>query len=57
MVVMLRFAAHAAQLKWIALGLGIFNTIAIIRVWYPYTIIINLPFCTIWGYCTWLHRG
>lgn len=56
MMVMLRFAAHEAQLKWIALGLGIFSTIAIIRDWYPYTMIINLPFCLIWGYCAWLHR-
>ena len=56
MMVMLRFAAHEAQLKWIALGLGIFSTIAIIRDWYPYTMIINLPFCLIWGYCVWLHR-
>ena len=51
MMVMLRFAAHEAQLKWIALGLRIFSTIAIFRDWYPYTMIINLPFCLIWGYC------
>ena len=42
MMVMLRFAAHEAQLKWIALGLGIFSTIAIIRDWYPYTMILSL---------------
>ena len=43
------------QLKWIALGLGILSTIAIISNWYPYTMFISLPFCLIWVYCAWLH--
>ena len=33
------------------------STITVIRDCYLYTIIIYLPFCLIWGYCTWLDRG
>ena len=48
-----RFEQH---LKWLALGLGILSTIAIIRYWYPWTMFIGLPFCLIWAYCAWLHN-
>ena len=46
---------YEQQLKWIALGLGILNTIAIIRNWYQWTMFIGLPFCMIWAYCARLH--
>lgn len=42
-------------LKWIALGLGILSTVAIVQDWYPWTMFISLPFCLIWVYCAWLH--
>lgn len=43
------------SLKWIALVLGILSTIAVVQDWYPYTMLISLPFCLIWVYCAWLH--
>lgn len=46
---------YEQHLKWIALFLGIFSTIAIVQNWYPYTMFISLPFCIIWVYCAWLH--
>ena len=52
---LMSLAKYEQQLKWIALGLGILSTIAIIRDWYPWTMFIGLPFCLIWAYCAWLH--
>ncbi len=52
---LMSFAKYEQQLKWVALGLGILSTIAIIRDWYPWTMFIGLPFCLIWAYCAWLH--
>ena len=52
---LMSLAKYEQQLKWIALGLGILSTIAIIRDWYPWTMFIGLPFCLIWAYCGWLH--
>jgi hypothetical protein len=52
---LMSLAKYEQQLKWIALGLGILSTIAIIRNWYPWTMFIGLPFCMIWAYCAWLH--
>ena len=48
---LMSLAKYEQQLKWIALGLGILSTIAIIRNWYPWTMFIGLPFCMIWAYC------
>ena len=48
---LIALARFEQQLKWIALGLGILSTIAIIRDWYPWTMFIGLPFCLIWAYC------
>ena len=44
---LMALARFEQQLKWIALGLGILSTIAIIRDWYPWTMFISLPFCLI----------
>ena len=52
---LMSLAKSEQQLKWIALGLGILSTIAVIRDWYPWTMFIGLPFCLIWAYCGWLH--
>jgi hypothetical protein len=52
---LMSLAKYEQKLKWIALGLGILSTIAIIRDWYPWTMFIGLPFCLIWAYCAWLH--
>ncbi|MGI9309913.1 MAG: peptidase [bacterium] len=41
-------------MKWLALGLGIASTVAIVQDWYPYTMFLSLPFCLIWAYCGWL---
>ena len=46
---------HEQNLKWFALVLGIFSTIAIVQDWYPYTMFISLPFCIIWVCYAWLH--
>ena len=35
MINLMALARFKQQLKWIALGLGILSTIAIIRDWYP----------------------
>ena len=53
---LMALARFEQRLKWIALGLGILSTIAIIRDWYPWTMFIGLPFCLIWAYCAWLHN-
>jgi hypothetical protein len=50
-----RLADHEQELKWLALVLGIFSTIAIVQNWYPYTLFMGLPFSVIWIYCAWLH--
>ncbi len=50
-----RLADYEQELKWLALVLGIFSTIAAVQDWYPLTIFISLPFCLIWIYCAWLH--
>ena len=42
-------------LKQFALLLGILSALAVIFDWYPYTMLISLPFCLIWIYCAWLH--
>ena len=34
---LMSLARYEQQLKWVALGLGILSTIAIIRDWYPWT--------------------
>jgi hypothetical protein len=47
-------AKYEQQLKWIALGLGVLSTIAIVQNWYPWNMFISLPFCMIWIYCGWL---
>lgn len=52
---LLKFARFEAQLKWVALALGLLSAVAIIRDWYPWTMFISLPFCLIWVYCAWLH--
>ena len=48
---LLKFARFEAQLKWVALALGLLSAVAIIRDWYPWTLFISLPFCPIWVYC------
>ena len=53
---LMSLARYEQQLKWVALGLGILSTIAIIRDWYPWTMFIRLPFCLIWAYSAWLHN-
>jgi len=50
-----KLAKQEQKLKWFALVLGIFSTIATVQNWYPYTMFISLPFCLIWIYCAWLH--
>jgi hypothetical protein len=52
----MRLARFEQPLKWIALGLGILSTIAIIHDWFPWTMFISQPFCLIWAYCAWLHN-
>ena len=52
---LLKFARFEAQLKWVALALGLLSAVAIIGDWYPWTMFISLPFCLIWVYCAWLH--
>jgi len=52
---MQKLANQEQKLKWFALVLGIFSTIATVQDWYPYTMFISLPFCLIWIYCAWLH--
>jgi len=52
---LMKFAPYEQSLKWFALGLGILSTIAIVQNWYPWTMVISLPFCLIWTYCAWLH--
>ena len=46
---------YEQHLKWFALALGIISTITIVQNWYPWTMVIGLPFCLIWVYCAWLH--
>jgi len=48
-------ADYEQQLKWLALILGLFSTIAIVEDWYPWPMFLGLPFCIIWMYCAWLH--
>ncbi|PFG62493.1 hypothetical protein AXZ77_1075 [Thioclava sp. ES.031] len=48
-------AAYQQEMKWIALGLGIASTIAIVQNWYPLNLFLSLPFCMIWAYHAWLH--
>ncbi|WGH79885.1 peptidase [Jannaschia ovalis] len=50
-----RLAAREQQLKWLALGLGLASTIAIVQNWHPWPMVLGLPFCVIWIYCAWLH--
>ena len=52
---LMSLARYEQQLKWVALGLGILGTIAIIRDWYPGTRFIGLPWCLIWAAGAWLH--
>ena len=52
---LLKFTRSEAQLKWVALALGLLSAVAIIRDWCPWTMFISLPFCLIWVYCAWLH--
>ena len=52
---LLKFARFEAQLKWVALALGLLSAVTIICDWYPWTMFISLPFCLIWVYCAWLH--
>lgn len=52
---LLKFARFEAQLKWVALALGLLSAVGIIRDWHPWTMFISLPFCLIWVYCAWLH--
>ena len=47
-------ARYEQHLKWLALGLGILSTIAVVQDWYPWNMVISLPFCLIWIYCGWL---
>jgi len=54
-IFMQKLANQEQKLKWFALVLGIFSTIATVQDWYPYTMFISLPFCLIWIYCAWLH--
>jgi hypothetical protein len=42
-------------LKWLALGLGLCATVAVVQDWHPWTMFLSLPFCLIWIYCAWLH--
>ena len=37
---LMSLARYDQQLKWVALGLGILGTIAIIRDWHPWTMFI-----------------
>ena len=52
---LMKFARFEAQLKWVALGLGLLSAVPIIRDWYSWTMFISLPFCLIWVNCAWLH--
>jgi hypothetical protein len=49
-----KLSSYEQELKWIALGLGILSTIAIVQDWYPLNMFLSLPFCIIWMYCGWL---
>ncbi len=49
-----RLSSYEQELKWIALGLGVLSTIAIVQDWYPLNMFLSLPFCIIWTYCAWL---
>ena len=41
---LMSLARYEQQLKWVALGLSILSTIAIIRDWHLWTMFIGLPF-------------
>lgn len=47
--------AQEQTLKWIALGLGLASTLAIVQDLQPWPMIFGLPFCLIWIFCAWLH--
>ncbi|MEL6586060.1 MAG: peptidase [Pseudomonadota bacterium] len=47
---------HEQFLKWVALGLGLASTVAIVQNWHPWPMVLGLPFCCIWVLCGWL-RG
>ena len=53
-VVVPGMARYEQHLKWLALLLGVASTVAIVQDWYPWTMVIGLPFCLIWVYCGWL---
>ena len=41
-------------LKNATLLLGLLSATAIIFDWYPLTMFLSFPFCSIWIYCAWL---
>ena len=41
-------------LKNVTLLLGLLSATAIIFDWYPLTMFLSFPFCSIWIYCAWL---
>lgn len=50
----IQMSHYEQHLKWLAVVLGFFSTIAVVQDWYPLTMFISLPFCLIWIYCAWL---
>ena len=55
-VVLSNFLTRREQrLKWLAVGLGVASTIAIVQDLHPWPMIFGLPFCLIWIFCAWLH--
>lgn len=55
MSLLIKLEKYQQELKWLALVLGIFSTMAIIQDWHPLTMFVSLPFCIIWTCCAWLH--
>ncbi len=47
-------ARREQSLKWVALGLGIASTVAIVQDWEPWPMVFGLPFCLIWMLYAWL---
>ncbi|MCS5591612.1 MAG: peptidase [Gammaproteobacteria bacterium] len=55
MALLIKLEKYEQELKWLALVLGIFSTMAIIQDWHPLTMFVSLQFCIVWTCCAWLH--
>lgn len=53
---LLTFAAYEQSLKWAAFVLGLGSAICVVQGWQLGAMLLSLPFCVIWIYCSWL-RG